>query len=59
MVVYLEEVYVCITVQVKIVSEFMYELPKIEWSRNVMFAASRDYGVNVMPHLRLNGNMSL
>ena len=35
------------------------ELPKIEWPRNVLFAAFRDYVENVMPHLRLHGNMSL
>ena len=27
---------------------------KIEWSQNVLFAASRDYAENVMPHLRLH-----
>ena len=27
---------------------------KIEWSRNVLFAASRDYAENAMPHLRLH-----
>ena len=32
---------------------------KVDWSRNVLFAASRDYAENVMPHLRLHGNMSL
>jgi len=31
---------------------------KIEWSRNVLFAASRDYAANMMPHLRLYGNIS-
>jgi len=30
---------------------------KIEWSRNVLFAASGDYAENVMPHLRLHGNI--
>ena len=28
---------------------------KIEWSRNVLFAASRDYAENVILHLRLHG----
>ena len=36
-----------------------YELPKIKWSRNVLFAASRDYAENVMPHLRLHGNVTV
>jgi len=37
----------------------MYELPKIKWSRNVLFAASRDYAENVMSHLRLDGNTGM
>ena len=30
-----------------------------EWSRNVLFVASRDYAENVLPHLWLHGNMTL
>ena len=37
----------------------MYELPKNRVARNVLFAVSREYAANVMPHLRLHGNMLL